>query len=157
MRVEANETIGRRLFYNPILFSRANVFRNFIPSLSLRGGSDCKWNRDKGRRDRHAPDKTFRVSGRPIGKVLHAIHVWHSSVGRNPPEYTIGQEVTLHYDPNNPDEVILEEEKLMVYVFGGMGLIFLLLSVWEICSSLRNVWQWLSNDSRPILNRKCIN
>lgn len=70
-------------------------------------------------------------------------HVWHSSVGRNPPEYTIGQEVTLHYDPNNPDEVILEEEKLMVYVFGGMGLIFLLLSVWEIGSSLRNVWQWL--------------
>ena len=73
MRVEANETIGRRLFYNPILFSRANVLRNFIPPLSQRAGSDCEWNRDKGRCDRHAPDKTFSVSGSPFGKVLHAI------------------------------------------------------------------------------------
>ena len=77
------------------------------------------------------------------------VHIWHSSEGRNPPEYQIGQEVSLHYNPNNPDEVILEQGKLMVYVFGGIGMIFLLLSVWDIGGSIKNLWLWFFGRSVP--------
>jgi hypothetical protein len=76
-------------------------------------------------------------------------HVWHSSDGRNPPAYQIGQEVTLHYNPNDPDDVVLENDKLLVYVFGGMGLVFMFITVWEIGSALANIWRWVFN-SAPI-------
>jgi hypothetical protein len=74
-------------------------------------------------------------------------HVWHSSDGRNPPAYFVGQEVTLHYNPNDPDDVILENDKLLVYVFGGMGLVFMFISVWGIGSAVRNIWNWIFGGS----------
>ena len=69
--------------------------------------------------------------------------VFHSSDGRNPPLYFVGQEVTLHYNPNNPAEVQLENARLLVYVFGGMGSVFLLLSIWGIGGSVRAIFQWI--------------
>ncbi|GAB3989380.1 hypothetical protein GCM10028807_14160 [Spirosoma daeguense] len=69
--------------------------------------------------------------------------IFHSSEGRNPPAYQIGEEVTLYYDPNQPDKVVLDGDFLLVYVFGGMGLVFIFLSVWGIGESVTNVWQWM--------------
>jgi hypothetical protein len=69
--------------------------------------------------------------------------VFHSSEGRNPPAYQVGEEVTLYYDPAQPNQVELEGEYLLIYVFGGMGLIFLLLSVWSIGESVGAIWEWL--------------
>ncbi|CAG4989723.1 hypothetical protein DYBT9275_00357 [Dyadobacter sp. CECT 9275] len=69
--------------------------------------------------------------------------VWHSSEGRNPPQFEVGQEVVLHYNPNDPDEVQLENDYLLVYVFGGIGSVSLLLSVWEIGGAIRALWGWL--------------
>ncbi|MFC5408238.1 DUF3592 domain-containing protein [Larkinella bovis] len=68
--------------------------------------------------------------------------VFHSSLGRNPPAYQIGEEVTLYYDPKQPDRVQLQGDYLLVYVLGGIGSIFLLLSVWSVPEALRAVWQW---------------
>ena len=70
-------------------------------------------------------------------------HVFHSSDGRNPPLYYVGQEVTLHYNPNDPDEVQLENDHLLVYVFGGFGLVFLLFSVWGIGGSMIAIGKWI--------------
>ena len=70
-------------------------------------------------------------------------HVWHSSEGRNPPLFQVGQEVVLYYNPADPDDVQLENDNLLVYVFGGISSIFLLLSVWEIGSSVRALWGWI--------------
>ncbi|GAB3946315.1 hypothetical protein GCM10028805_16600 [Spirosoma harenae] len=69
--------------------------------------------------------------------------VFHSSEGRNPPAYQIGDEVTMYYDPGNPEKVQLEGDYLMVYVMGGFGIVFLLFSVWEIGSSTAAIWKWL--------------
>jgi hypothetical protein len=92
--------------------------------------------RMKRRQYSQAPSVRFFT---PDGKE----HVWHSSEGRNPPAYQVGQEVTLYYNPSNLDEVQLENDNLLVYVFGGMGLVFLLFSVWEIAGSTRALWKWI--------------
>lgn len=70
-------------------------------------------------------------------------HVFHSSEARNPPEYQIGEEVTLYYDPNDPDNVHLKGNYLFVYVFAGMGAVFWLFSIWYVGSALKAVFQWL--------------
>lgn len=71
------------------------------------------------------------------------VHVFHSSEGRNPPEYQIGEEVTLYYDPNDPDNVHLKGNYLFVYVFAGMGAMFWLFSIWYVGSAVKAVFQWL--------------
>ncbi len=70
-------------------------------------------------------------------------HVFHSSEARNPPEYQIGEEVTLYYDPNDPDNVHLKGNYLFVYVFAGMGAMFWLFSIWNVGSAVKAVFQWL--------------
>lgn len=69
-------------------------------------------------------------------------HIFHSSVGKNPPEYQIGQEVDLFYDPRNPEDVQLKGDFFLVYIFAGIGAVFLLLSVWEVASSVKTIWYW---------------
>ncbi|WP_461091866.1 DUF3592 domain-containing protein [Spirosoma gilvum] len=69
--------------------------------------------------------------------------VFHSSEGRNPPAYSIGEEVTLYYDTAKPERVQLAGDYLMVYVFSGIGAVFLLLSVWSIGESFGAIWKWL--------------
>ncbi|GAB3711801.1 hypothetical protein GCM10027592_49760 [Spirosoma flavus] len=69
--------------------------------------------------------------------------VFHSSEGRNPPTYQIGEEVTLYYNPSDPDDVVLEGNYLLVYVFGGMGFVFMLISVWGVGSSIAGIWKWM--------------
>ncbi|QDK79420.1 DUF3592 domain-containing protein [Spirosoma sp. KCTC 42546] len=69
--------------------------------------------------------------------------VFHSSEGRNPPAYEIGDEVTLYYDPAKPENVQLDGDYLMVYVMGGMGAVFLLLSIWSVPESTVAIWKWL--------------
>lgn len=83
-----------------------------------------------------APSIRYRIQD---GREL----IVHSSEGRNPPAYQIGEEVTLYYDPAQPERVELDGDYLMVYVFGGMGLVFLLLSVWSIGESAVIIWKWL--------------
>ncbi|GAB3933936.1 DUF3592 domain-containing protein [Larkinella terrae] len=68
--------------------------------------------------------------------------IFHSSEGRNPPKYRVGDEVTLYYDPKDFQHVQLAGDYLMVYVFAGMGAVFLLLSVWDIADSVGTIWQW---------------
>jgi hypothetical protein len=70
-------------------------------------------------------------------------HVFHSSEARNPPEYQIGEEVTLYYDPKDPDNVHLKGNYLLVYVFAGMGAAFWLFSIWSVGSAVKAVFQWL--------------
>ncbi|MVM37573.1 DUF3592 domain-containing protein [Spirosoma sp. HMF3257] len=82
-----------------------------------------------------APSIRYRIQD---GREL----VFHSSEGRNPPAYQIGEEVTLYYDPKNPEHVELDGDYLMVYVMGGIGSVFLLLSIWEIGSSTVAIWKW---------------
>ncbi|MCF0070230.1 DUF3592 domain-containing protein [Dyadobacter sp. CY261] len=69
--------------------------------------------------------------------------VFHSSEARNPPAYQVGEEVTLHYDPKDPDNVHLQGNYLLVYVFGGMGAVFWLFSIWSVGSAVKAVFQWL--------------
>ena len=70
-------------------------------------------------------------------------HIFHSSEARNPPSYQIGEEVTLYYDPNDPNNVHLQGNYLLVYVFAGMGAMFWLFSIWSIGSAVKAVFQWL--------------
>ena len=70
-------------------------------------------------------------------------HVFHSSEARNPPAYQIGEEVTLYYDPNDPNNVHLQGDYLFVYVFAGMGAVFWLFSIWNIGPAVKAVFQWL--------------
>ncbi|MGG7664783.1 DUF3592 domain-containing protein [Dyadobacter sp. BHUBP1] len=72
-------------------------------------------------------------------------HVFHSSEGRNPPEYQIGEEVTLYYDPKDPDNVHLKGNYLFVYVFAGMGAMFWLFSIWYVGSAVKAIFRWLFN------------
>jgi hypothetical protein len=72
-------------------------------------------------------------------------HVFHSSEGRNPPEYQIGEEVKLYYNPKNPEEVYLDGNYLLVYVFAGMASVFWLISIWGVPSSLYAIWFWIRN------------
>lgn len=83
-----------------------------------------------------APSIRYRIQD---GREL----VFHSSEGRNPPAYSIGEEVTLYYDPQNPERVKLDGNYLLVYVLAGIGAVFLLLSVWTIGESVAAVWAWL--------------
>ncbi|GAB3327537.1 hypothetical protein GCM10027299_28290 [Larkinella ripae] len=69
--------------------------------------------------------------------------VFHSSEGHNPPVYQVGEEVTLYYDPKAPENVHLEGDYFMIYIFGGMGLGFLLLSVWSVPECVRQIGAWL--------------
>ncbi|MGX5857466.1 DUF3592 domain-containing protein [Dyadobacter jiangsuensis] len=71
------------------------------------------------------------------------VHVFHSSEARNPPEYQIGEEVTLYYDPRDPDNVHLKGNYLFVYVFAGMGAMFWLFSIWYVGSAVKAIFQWL--------------
>lgn len=71
--------------------------------------------------------------------------VFHSSEARNPPAYQIGEEVTLYYDPKDPENVHLQGNYLLVYVFAGMGAMFWLFSIWGVPGALRAVFQWLFN------------
>jgi hypothetical protein len=70
-------------------------------------------------------------------------HVFHSSDGRNPPLYQIGEEINLHYNPENLEEIQLGEDDFYAYVFAGIGAVFLLLTVWEINSSITEIWKSL--------------
>lgn len=70
-------------------------------------------------------------------------HVFHSSEARNPPAYQIGEEVTLYYDPNDPNNVHLQGNYLFVYVFAGMGAMFWLFSIWYVGSAVKAIFQWL--------------
>ncbi|WP_229220144.1 DUF3592 domain-containing protein, partial [Dyadobacter beijingensis] len=69
--------------------------------------------------------------------------IFHSSEARNPPAYQLGEEVTLYYDPKDPANVHLQGNYLLVYVFGGMGAVFWLFSIWGIGSAVKAVFQWL--------------
>ncbi|MBD2756836.1 DUF3592 domain-containing protein [Spirosoma validum] len=71
--------------------------------------------------------------------------VFHSSEGQNPPVYQIGDEVTLYYNPLQPENVWLADNYLMVYVLAGIGALFLLVSVWEIRESTVIIWKWMDN------------
>ncbi|ACT92580.1 hypothetical protein Dfer_1332 [Dyadobacter fermentans DSM 18053] len=71
-------------------------------------------------------------------------HVFHSSEARNPPAYQIGEQVTLYYDPADPDNVHLEGNYLFVYVFAGMAAMFWLFSIWNIGSAVREIFQWIA-------------
>lgn len=70
-------------------------------------------------------------------------HVFHSSEARNPPEYQIGEEVTLYYDPKDPDNVHLKGNYFFVYVFAGMGAVFWLFSIWYVIDAVRAIFRWL--------------
>ncbi|WP_080055927.1 DUF3592 domain-containing protein [Spirosoma aerolatum] len=83
-----------------------------------------------------APSVRYRIQD---GREL----LFHSSEGRNPPAYSIGQEVTLYYDPAKPERVQLDGDYLLVYVMAGIGAVFLLLSVWTIGESVAAIWEWL--------------
>ena len=72
-------------------------------------------------------------------------HVFHSSEGRNPPEYQVGEEITIYYDPKNPDNLHLEGNYLLVYVFAGMAAVFWLFSIWYVPSAVKAIWQWFFN------------
>jgi len=66
------------------------------------------------------------------------VKVW-SSVGNMPGKFQIGQEVTLHCNPNDPTEFYSEEEstKTVIIVFKFVGIGLLLLSaifLWIIIS-----------------------
>lgn len=65
------------------------------------------------------------------------LRVHHSSEGRNPPAYQVGEVVTLYYHPDQPEEVHLEGNYLMVYVLAAFGGGFLLLSIWSLPSIVR--------------------
>lgn len=69
--------------------------------------------------------------------------VFHSSEARNPPAYQIGEEVTLHYDPKDPENVHLQGNYLLVYVFAGMALGFWLFSIWYVAGAVRVIFRWL--------------
>ena len=69
--------------------------------------------------------------------------IFHSSEARNPPAYQVGEEVTLYYDPKDADNVHLQGNYLLVYVFAGMGAVFWLFSIWYIGSAVKAVFQWL--------------
>lgn len=117
--------------YN-IYRNEANLIENGIEAKGVVIGM----HRMKPRQYPEAPSvRYFTLDGKE--------HVFHSSDGRNPPLYYVGQEVTLHYNPDNPDEVQLENDHLLVYVFGGFGLVFLLFSVWGIGGSVIAIWKWL--------------
>lgn len=58
--------------------------------------------------------------------------VFHNSEGQNPPAYQIGDEVTLYYDPLQPEHVPLAGNYLVVYVLAGIGAVFLLFSIRDI-------------------------
>lgn len=70
-------------------------------------------------------------------------HVFHSSEGRNPPEYQIGQEVKLYYDPKKPEDVYLDGNYLLVYVFAGMASVFWLISIWGVPAAVVAIWKWI--------------
>jgi hypothetical protein len=69
--------------------------------------------------------------------------IFHSSEARNPPAYQIGEEVTLYYDPKDADNVHLQGNYLLVYVFAGMGAVFWLFSIWYVGSAVKAVFQWI--------------
>ncbi|GAA4454226.1 hypothetical protein GCM10023189_20410 [Nibrella saemangeumensis] len=55
--------------------------------------------------------------------------VYYHSVATNPPEYYVGQQVTLYYDRDHPDDIQIAGDNLMIYVMGGFGAVFLLISI----------------------------
>lgn len=115
-----------------IYYSQQQLVRNGIKTQGVVIGM----HRMKPREYPVAPSIRYRTQdGREV--------VFHSSEGRNPPAYQIGEEVTLYYDPVRPENVHLDGDYLMVYVMGGMGIVFLLFSVWEIVGSTVVLWKWM--------------
>lgn len=70
------------------------------------------------------------------------VKVYHHSVATNPPKYDIGQQVTLYYDRERPNDIQLPDDYLMVYIFAAFGVVFLLLSIWSVPESVGSLWKW---------------
>ncbi|GAA4395917.1 hypothetical protein GCM10023187_03420 [Nibrella viscosa] len=68
--------------------------------------------------------------------------VYYHSVATNPPEYYVGQQVTLYYDRDHPDDIQIAGDNLMIYVMGGFGAVFLLISIWSVPGAIDSLWKW---------------
>jgi hypothetical protein len=51
-------------------------------------------------------------------------HVYYHSEGTNPPKYQTGDEVTVYYNPQNPEDVILGYSFIPILILSFFGLIF---------------------------------
>ena len=69
----------------------------------------------------YAPEFTYEAEGKT--------YKTHSNTYSSPMPYGIDEKVELLYEPGDPSHFIIKEEKLpfyklMVYIFGGVGLLF---------------------------------
>lgn len=69
----------------------------------------------------YAPEFTYEAEGKT--------YKTHTNAYSSPMPYGIGEKVELLYEPDSPSHFIIKEEKLpfyklMVYIFGGVGLLF---------------------------------
>jgi hypothetical protein len=63
------------------------------------------------------------------GQVVQFTEKWSS----NRPDYKVGDEAPIYYDPQNPANAKLAQKKYMMffiaYLIGGMGLLFLFIGI----------------------------
>lgn len=84
---------------------------------------------EKGSEDTYFPVFEYEVDG--------MIYTQKSHSGRNPPKYQLGDKVTIHYDPTNPNGFYVEKEDMIVIgvmtsisgLFMLLGVIFVVVSV----------------------------
>jgi hypothetical protein len=68
-----------------------------------------------------------KLLGRPIIEYYtpdRQKHIYHHTEGTNPPEYRLGQKVTVYYNPLNLEEVSLGYTFIPMIILSIFGLIF---------------------------------
>lgn len=71
-----------------------------------------------------------RQSNRTVAPVIEyrpddgKLRLYYHDVYSRPPAYEIGEEVTVYYDPTNPDNANLGYSWLKILVCGGLGIVF---------------------------------
>lgn len=80
---------------------------------------------NKGReRISYAPVYSYEFDGK--------IYNYQSKIGSSPPPFSVGQRVKIMVNPDNPSEIYVPEsniEWILAWVFAGLGLLFIALSV----------------------------
>lgn len=78
---------------------------------------------------RHATYKPSIQYSTLGGKTL----IGTTNIGSNPPNYKIGQEVKLYYNPKNPEHILVKnfsDQWLLALTFGSIGTIFMVMSLY---------------------------
>jgi hypothetical protein len=139
-----------------LLFSAAGLFiheQNFLKKAHMATGKVIELGRSvssskSSKSVSYYPVVSFNTAeGKPF--------TFSSSLSSNPPSYSVGEEVTVYYLPENPQEAEIKgffSQWLAVIISGFLGLLFSSIGIGTLRHFIqkKRLYQWLEQNGLPL-------